>query len=122
MSTSGPVSAVVAALHDAQDAPLWIALSGGLDSTVLLHAAATSPLLRQRGVHALHVDHQLHPDSPRWSEHCHALCERLGVPLVVVRVDVDPASGRGLEAAAREARHGAFARTLPAGHVLALAH
>ena len=122
MSTRDLASAVAAALQDARDAPLWIAFSGGLDSTALLHAAASSPAVRARGVQALHVDHQLHADAPRWSAHCRALCEHLGVPLTVQRVDVDRASGRGLEAAAREARYSAFARVLPAGHVLALAH
>ena len=40
----------------------------------------------------------------------------------IAHVEVDRASGRGLEAAAREARHAAFVAELRDGEVLALAH
>lgn len=102
-------------------APLLVGFSGGLDSTVLLHLLAAQPVLRAGGLRALHVDHGLHPDSPRWAEHCHAACARLGVALEVVRVEV-ARNGEGPEAAARTARHEAFADALCEGEVLALAH
>ena len=35
-----------------------VLLSGGLDSTVLLHALAHSPVARERGLRAVHVDHR----------------------------------------------------------------
>jgi tRNA(Ile)-lysidine synthase len=44
------------------------------------------------------------------------------VPLQVLRVEVDRSGGTGLEAAARQARHAAFASVLDPGDVLALAH
>ncbi len=95
-----------------------VGLSGGLDSTALLHRLRGSiPSLR-----AIHVHHGLHPDADAWSEHCAALCASLDVPLEIVRVDVDRDSGLGLEGAARVARHAAFAVGLQDGGVLALAH
>ncbi|EAR21518.1 tRNA lysidine(34) synthetase TilS [Nitrococcus mobilis] len=96
---------------------LWIAYSGGCDSTVLLHAAVTSGL----PVSALHVDHGLHPESGDWALHCRARCQALGVPLRVEPVTVRD-GGEGLEAAARKARYQAYAAILAPGECIATAH
>jgi tRNA(Ile)-lysidine synthase len=104
------------------NAPLLVGFSGGLDSTVLLHLLAATPAIRARGLEAVHVHHDLHPAADDWAEHCAAVCRHLGVPLEVMRVRVDRDAGYGREAAARAARHGAFAEALPAGGILALAH
>ena len=104
-----------------RDGPLLLAYSGGLDSTVLLHCLAAAPSLRARGLRALHVDHGLHPQSGVWAEACADNCARLGVELQVRRVTVAE-RGDGLEAAAREARHAAFAQALAPGELLLTAH
>ncbi|MEN3112814.1 tRNA lysidine(34) synthetase TilS [Uliginosibacterium paludis] len=99
---------------------LCVACSGGLDSTVLLHALAS---LRSR-VHfdlsALHVHHGLSPRADDWAAHCVRMCRELDVPLRVARVKVEQEGGKGLEAAARAARHAEFARE-PADWIV-LAH
>jgi tRNA(Ile)-lysidine synthase len=102
--------------------PVRIGFSGGLDSTVLLHLLAATPAIRARGLGAVHVHHGLHPAADGWTGHCADICRRLGVPLDVIRVQVDLEAGSGREAAARAARHAAFAAALPAGGILALAH
>ena len=107
---------------DADAAGVAVAFSGGLDSTVLLHRLSALPAIRGRGLRALHVHHGLHDDADAWASHCEAACAALGVPLRVLRVDVARDSGLGLEAAARTARHQAFAGALGAGEVLTLAH
>jgi len=96
-----------------------VALSGGVDSVVLLDL-----LRRMRGAHrfrlsAVHVHHGLSPNADAWARACRALCRRWRVPLVVRRVRVEK-RGRGLEAAARAARREAFEKS-PA-EVVALAH
>jgi tRNA(Ile)-lysidine synthase len=91
-----------------------VALSGGIDSVVLLHA-----LSRQLPVRAAHVHHGLSPNAERWAKFCRAYCRSLGVPLTVKRVRVAK-GGKGLEAAAREARYAALGR-LPV-EAIALAH
>ncbi len=44
-----------------------IALSGGLDSTVLAHLLATTRSQHGKSLLAVHVDHRLHPDSASWA-------------------------------------------------------
>jgi len=64
---------------------------------------------------AVHVDHGLQPAAAAWVEHCRSVCEQWQVPLEVLRVEVRRA-GRGLEAAAREARYAALAELAVARH------
>lgn len=109
------------ALDELPEAPLRVGFSGGLDSTVLLQALATVPAARRRGLSALHVDHGLHPASPAWAAHCARVCADLGVALRTKAVTVVEA-GRGLEAAAREARWQAFRSACTDGALLVLGH
>jgi len=110
------------ALTRVSPTPVLVGLSGGLDSTVLLHALAQLPAQREAGLRAIHVHHGLHASADDWADHCVRLCAALGVSLRVVRVDVERGAGKGLEAAARAARYAACAAELRAGEVLATAH
>ena len=74
-------------------------------------------------LHAVHVDHRLHPDSGRWAHQCMEVCRRLAVELTVIDVGARAnAGGRGDEGAARAARYEAFERFLSPGDVLCTAH
>ncbi|MFJ1337151.1 tRNA lysidine(34) synthetase TilS [Pseudomonas caricapapayae] len=99
-------------------APSWcVALSGGLDSTVLLHLLAS--LSRQHPLppfRAIHIHHGLQAAADAWPAHCQRLCDDLGVDLQIIHVKVAP--GASLEQGAREARYAAFAETLRPGEVL----
>jgi len=101
---------------------LVAALSGGPDSTALLAAAAEM----QRGfrglpLRAIHIDHGLQLSAAEFRNACRALCDRLGVPLSIIAVEVDGA-GESLEAAARTARYAALAAQLQSGECLLTAH
>ena len=113
--------AIDAALAAVPPAPVWIGLSGGVDSSTLLACAARSTALRERGLRALHVHHGLHADADRWAEHAVAFAAQHKVPCSVTRVRVD-ARGQGIEAAARNARHAAFSAVLMPGATMLLAH
>ena len=101
-----------------RNAPAWyIAFSGGLDSSVLLHLLAS--LAKHQtlpSLHAIHVHHGLQVVADAWPSHCQSVCDSLGVPLRVIRVQVQP--GASLERAARDARYQAFGGVLGAGEVL----
>ena len=102
---------------------LCVALSGGLDSSLLLAMTASLRGARRLpGLRALHVDHGLHVDSERWSRHCVALAESLEVPIEILRVDARPSVGESPEAAAREARYAALRSRLDDGEMLLTAH
>ena len=101
-----------------------VAFSGGADSLALLHAFTAA---RARGhapnLHAIHVDHHLHPDSTRWARHCMEICRRLSVELTVLDAHVEEGGAAGSdEGAARAVRYRAFERTLASGDVLCTAH
>ncbi|MDH3338681.1 MAG: tRNA lysidine(34) synthetase TilS [Gammaproteobacteria bacterium] len=99
-----------------------IAYSGGLDSTVMLHALVASRDVHQTRLTAVHIDHALHDDSAAWSQHCKAIADSLDVELVELKVHVDVDSGEGTEGAARRARYDAFRSYVRAGDWLLSAH
>jgi tRNA(Ile)-lysidine synthase len=113
---------IESALADLPSGPLLAAFSGGLDSTVLLHALAQSQAARARGLRAVHVDHGLHDDSASWSRHSRAFAEALDVELITRAVAVARHPGFGLEASARRARYGEIEALLAPGEIVALAH
>ena len=102
---------------------VWVAYSGGLDSTVLLHAL--SELNRQTDmgaiISAVHVDHGLSDSHLDWASHCRYFASSLGVDFRLMSVVV-ATTGKGVENAAREARYQAFASLLADGDRLFLGH
>jgi tRNA(Ile)-lysidine synthase len=102
---------------------ICVAYSGGVDSTVLLHALAAQTFRNRVVLSAHQVHHGLSPNADVWAAHCQASCDLLGVPLMVSRVEVDRHSKQGIEAAAREARYIALRdHAVEKHHVIALAH
>lgn len=96
----------------------YIGFSGGLDSSVLLHALVC---LKERmelpPLTAVHIHHGLQAVSAHWPNQCQAYCQGLGVNFLSLSVQVS-VSGQGIEAAAREARYGAWEQLLKEGDVL----
>src|SRR5690554_8111271 len=83
---------------------LWVAFSGGLDSTLLLEAACVC----HPSVTALHINHQLRPNHQQTEQFCRDVCEQLGVELSFARMDVPVVAlgPGGLEVSASAARDG----------------
>ncbi|PUA30801.1 MAG: tRNA lysidine(34) synthetase TilS [Cellvibrio sp. 79] len=97
----------------------WIGFSGGLDSTVLLHALAHLNL--PVTLRALHINHQISPNADVWQQQCEQFCKQLNVTFLAEKVQVKN-SGKGIEDAAREARYNVFERFVDEGNYLFTAH
>lgn len=110
----------------ARQAPLLVAVSGGADSTALLHALARWAGPASVRLHAAHVDHGLRDAESRARDAATvmALCLTTGVPLTVEQVHVAGTGHARSENAARVARYQALAevaarigaRVLVTGH------
>jgi tRNA(Ile)-lysidine synthase len=98
---------------------LCVALSGGVDSVVLLDTLDRLRAELGLRLSALHVNHQISRHAGDWQAFCEELCRTRGIALEVRRVRVDD-DGSGVEAAARMLRYQAYART--AADYVVLAH
>ncbi len=98
----------------------WVAFSGGVDSTVLLHLL--SRLLLGDSLRAVHIHHGLQQEADQWAEHCQRFCDQHQINLTVLHVNATPTSGESPEAAARAARYCAFETLLKPGDQLLTAH
>lgn len=101
---------------------LWIAYSGGCDSTVLLHACARLRDALGLSLSAIHIDHGLHPRSADWARQCRSVCAELGVDYQEQRARIERRPGESLEAEARAVRYRLFASDLGPDEWLATAH
>jgi tRNA(Ile)-lysidine synthase len=97
-----------------------VALSGGVDSVVLLDALMHVAGRYQLQLSAVHVNHGLSPASEDWVAFCTRLCAQHHVALEVRPVVVTASSGLGIEATARAARYEVFGQV--EADFLALAH
>ena len=143
------LDSLLSALHSLlpsaeKDQQLLVALSGGLDSVVLLHGLS---VLRQQGklkneIAAVHINHGLQKEADSWQSFCMNLCNKLDVPISCHSVDLnipetDSSSEktgmekrgaekgtvkRGIENAARIARYEVFDGLMGPSTVLLQAH
>lgn len=98
------VGEVLQAAGIGRDDRLCLALSGGVDSSVLLEILARQRPRIGFALTAAHVNHGLSPHADAWCRFCEAACARLGVGLSIFRVEVARDDPAGLEAAARAVR------------------
>ena len=89
---------------------IWVAYSGGLDSTVLLHL--TKCYLDKSNNHislnAIHINHQLSKNAADWEKHTKSICDTLNVPLIIKRINKKPKPKDSIEAWARKQRYKIF--------------
>ncbi|WP_022975367.1 tRNA lysidine(34) synthetase TilS [Nevskia ramosa] len=117
---SRPTSELIPPLPErAAGARVLVAYSGGLDSTVLLHALA------QRGPQelvAVHVHHGLQEAADGWARDGAVFCKSLGVPMILRRAAIAGDDAAGPEGAAREARYALLRAQMQSGDLLVTAH
>lgn len=107
MDPDGVVEQIRAGGLLAAGAPVVVLLSGGRDSVCLLDVAVR--IAGAAPVTAVHVNYGLRAEAGGDERHCAALCERLGVALVVERAQPGERDGN-VQAWARELRYAAAER------------
>lgn len=100
----------------------FIALSGGLDSSVLLDLCHGVSQQLPLNFHVIHVHHGLSPNADAWAAHCKNLCEQYGFEFNLHHVTLDLSAGTSLEEAARNARYQVLADHMQTNDVLLTGH
>ncbi|MCH1526106.1 MAG: tRNA lysidine(34) synthetase TilS [SAR86 cluster bacterium] len=103
------------------DNKIYIAFSGGSDSSALLYLISDLRDRYEFNLEAIHINHNLSDDSKKWEDHCKTICKNLSVPIIVRSVEIKP-SGDGLESAARKSRYSEFESILQKDDQLLMAH
>ncbi|MCH9755821.1 MAG: tRNA lysidine(34) synthetase TilS [Gammaproteobacteria bacterium] len=98
---------------------LVVGLSGGLDSTVLLHVLLREPKLLDK-LHAVHIHHGLSQHADAWQAHCRAFCSAHNIKFSAESITLE--SNSNIEETARNARLNVFNDLIDVSDCLVLAH
>lgn len=95
-----------------ESSSVLVALSGGADSTALLHMICKCAASHGFRVYAAHLNHSIRgAEADRDESFCNDLCKRLGVTFFSTKIDVPRLARetkKSVETAARDARYGFF--------------
>jgi len=100
----------------------WVAYSGGVDSSVLLHVLSNIHVQLKSAVIAIHVNHGLSPNAGNWVQHCQSFCNARKIRFEKVTIDASGNKDKSPEAWARELRYKAMAEFMEKGDILLTAH
>ena len=84
---------------------MTVALSGGIDSVVLLHLLHQLQKRQNFTLKASHVHHGLSKNADKWVKFCEKLCKKLSIPLDVNYVKLPQKKSLGIEGEARQLRY-----------------
>jgi tRNA(Ile)-lysidine synthase len=84
---------------------MTVALSGGIDSVVLLHLLHQLQKTQTFTLKASHVHHGLSKNADKWVTFCEKLCTKLSVPLDVHYIKLPQKKSLGIEGEARRLRY-----------------
>ena len=99
---------------------MTVALSGGVDSVVLLHLLHQLQKTQNFTLKASHVHHGLSKNADKWVKFCEKLCTKLSVPLDVHRIKLPQKKSLGIEGEARQLRYEKLLQTKT--NLVVLAH
>ena len=99
------------------DKNIVIALSGGIDSVVLLHFLNSH---YPGNIRAVHINHNLSKHSKDWSLFCKELCHKQGVEFK--SIDINLKTSSNIEENARKKRYNSLKSELSKNEVLCTAH
>jgi len=99
------------------DKNIVIALSGGIDSVVLLHFLNSH---YPGNIRAVHINHNLSKHSKDWSLFCKELCHKQGIEFK--SIDINLKTSSNIEENARKKRYNSLKSELSKNEVLCTAH
>lgn len=98
---------------------IYVGLSGGVDSVVLLHQILRLSDLKTRCT-AIHINHQLHSLADQWQDFCEQLCLQWQIPYISKKINIH--ANANIEAEAREKRYAVIQPLLSHQDVFVTAH
>ena len=101
---------------------IFVAYSGGGDSSALLHAIANSAIRDTLEIVAAHINHGLIDASDDWENHCRDFARRLGLRFESLRLSKHPQNKQNVEAWAREQRYSWLEGLSSGGDFVVTAH
>ena len=90
---------------DSADLEILLGLSGGLDSSVLLHLLANMQSQLDFKLKVIHVHHGLSSSADEWLNFCKGKCKFLDIEFDAVKVKINEKGSLGIEGEARELRY-----------------
>ena len=90
---------------------MTVALSGGIDSVVLLNLLHQLQKKHRFILNAMHVHHGLSQNADKWVKFCEKLCMKLSVPLDVQYIQLPQKKSLGIEGEARRLRYEKLLKT-----------
>ena len=103
------------------DKTYWVAFSGGLDSTVLLHLFSDLRELHEIRFKAIYVNHGSH-NALAWAKHCKETCQTLQIEFVDEAIPLQKTLGQSPENRLRQERYAIFTEEVLDHDYLLTAH
>jgi tRNA(Ile)-lysidine synthase len=101
---------------------LWVAYSGGVDSSVLLNLLSSNREKLKLEIVAVHVNHQLSPVAENWVKHCKNICEKENIRFETITINAIKPKGHSQEAYARTLRYAALEKMMSKDDLLLTGH
>ena len=117
MLSDSPTEAIKKLQRALEPKFLWVGYSGGIDSSVLLHAVVK--VFGPKSCGAIYIDHQINPLSKKWGAHCQNVCQEIGIPFLSRQIRLNKGN---LENQARLARYKEWTKLLRRGEIILTAH
>ena len=102
--------------------PLWVAVSGGLDSMVMLRLMLELRKSADIKFCVFHAHHGLSPNADHWQAVVERYCEINQVAIHSVKLNLKQSSQASLEQVARDARYQALSDLMPVNGVVLTGH
>ncbi|VFP87959.1 tRNA(Ile)-lysidine synthase [Buchnera aphidicola (Cinara piceae)] len=100
-----------------------LALSGGVDSTVLLHQLLIyKKKINNLRIRAIHINHNLYSHSVIAQKHCQDLCKSYNISIITENINIPKKNKYGIEGFARIQRLKIFKKYLLPNEILLQAH